>query len=342
MRSDPLFILSKSNTLEQYKKASDLGTVSYSFKTNKDVGYILRDNTDSFFSVHADESIDLLDCPDRIWFFAQGWDDDEITNIIKKGVSRFVVDNENDLDILLKHIKKNNNTIQLLLRMRLKEHTIHTGKHFVFGMYSKDIIRLIPKLKSNPLISKLGIHFHRKTQNISEWSLKYELEGTLPKDILTQLDIVNIGGGMPSRYKNFRKEVQDRIFRKINEIKDWLKTLKIKMIIEPGRFISAPAMDLETEIVNIYDRNIIVNCSVYSGVMDTFVSHIRLLVKGEKEKGGSFTIKGKTPDSVDILRYDVRLDSPKVGDTIVFLNAGAYTFSTDFCGLKPVKVKIID
>ena len=112
------------------------------------------------------------------------------------------------------------------------------------------------------------------------------------------------------------------------------------MIIEPGRFLAGPAMKLECYIKNIYNGNIIVDCSVYNSAMDTFVAHVRMQVEGELEKGDAYTIKGSTPDSMDILRYRVYLKNPKIGDKITFLNAGAYTFSTDFCGLEKIEVVI--
>ena len=65
--------------------------------------------------------------------------------------------------------------------------------------------------------------------------------------------------------------------------------------------------------------------------MDTFVAHIRLLVEGEQENGYAYIIKGITPDSLDIFRYNVYLkEKPKVGDKIVFLNAGAYNYSSNY------------
>ena len=77
--------------------------------------------------------------------------------------------------------------------------------------------------------------------------------------------------------------------------------------------------------------------------MDTFVAHIRLKVKGElEEKGEAFTIKGCTPDSMDIFRYRVYLNRPNIGDKLVFINAGAYTYTTDFCNLPKLKVIIQD
>jgi len=340
MKSKARFILSKSKVIEQYDKLEKISDkISYSYKTNKEVGKILQETTDCMFSVHS-LSVNEIKDKARIWYFAQAWNKKDIKELKQAGVKSFVVDNEKDLDFLLKFIEENEFKINLLLRMRLKEHTIHTGKHFVYGMYSRKINELLPLLRENKLISKLGIHFHRKTQNISEWSLKQELEDSITE--WDKIDLVNIGGGLPAEYKNFRPEVINSIFDKITELKTWLNSQDIKMIIEPGRFIAAPCIKLETTIINIYDNNIIVDCSIFNSALDTWIANIRLLVENEKEKGEAYTIKGITPDSADILRYRVYLEKPRVGDKLVFLNAGAYNFSTDFCNLSRIPTLIVD
>jgi ornithine decarboxylase len=134
------------------------------------------------------------------------------------------------------------------------------------------------------------------------------------------------------------------IFDKIIDMKIWLNSKNIKMIIEPGRFIAALPIKLESEIINVYNDNIIINCSVYNSANDTFVANIRLLVEGElpEGKGEPYTIKGSTPCSMDIFRYRVFLKKPKVGDKIIFLNAGAYNYSSDFCNLEKLKTIIVD
>ena len=114
------------------------------------------------------------------------------------------------------------------------------------------------------------------------------------------------------------------------------------MIIEPGRYIAASSVKLETNIVNIYDNNIVVDCSIFNAAMDTWIANIRLLVENELEQGNAYTIKGCTPDSVDIIRYKVFLRDPKIGDKLVFLNAGAYNFNTNFCNLPKLETVIID
>ena len=343
MLTNAKFVLSKSKVIEQYNKIKQISDiVSYSVKTNPIVAEILEEKTKCFFTIHFISSLEHVKNKKRVWFFAQAWKDKELDILFEKDVENFVVDNENDLKILLDYTKKNNKKINLLLRMRLKENTIRTGKHYVYGLYSSQVNELIPKLRKNNNINKLGIHFHRKTQNISEWSLKYELSESIPEEIIKQIDIVNIGGGIPVSYRNYTEDLSPQIFKKIRELKDWLHNYNIKMIVEPGRFIAGPGIKLEAEIVNIYNNNIVINCSVFNSAMDTFVADIRLLVEGELKQGTPYVIKGCTPDSMDIFRYRVYLENPKVGDKIIFLNAGAYTYSTDFCNLKKLETVIVD
>ncbi len=226
MLSKARFILSKSKLMDKYKEIKKLADiVSYSYKTNSVIGKILE-NTDCMFSVHNIENLIQKDMK-RVWFFAQAGNNKELKLLFEKGVTNFVVDNKNDLNILLNYIKQHDKKINLLLRMRLKEHTIQTGKHFVYGFYSAKINQLLPELRKNPNIEQLGIHFHRKTQNVSEWSLKQELTDSIKH--WDKIDLVNIGGGIPAEYKNFRLEVMKNIFEKIFELKSWLNNKNIKL-----------------------------------------------------------------------------------------------------------------
>jgi ornithine decarboxylase len=349
MRNKARFLLSKKKLHKQYNEAKNMSDiVSYSFKTNFEIGHILEDETDSMFSIHSIESACMLKDMNRVWFIAQAWNEKELSTVFEKGINKFIIDNVMDLNKLLDYIKENNKEIELLLRIRLKEHTIHTGKYFVYGMKSNAVKELIPKLKENKLIKKIGLHFHRKTQNISEWGIKNELDSMYGEEILTQMDYINIGGGLPAVYKNFRVETMNYVIKKIQELKLWLNKMNVQMIVEPGRFIAASPIILEAKIMNIYDGNIIVNGSVWNAAMDTFVANIRLLVENEidesnrEKKGKHYTIKGNSPDSMDILRYRVKLNNPKIGDTIRFLNAGAYNFHTNFCNLPKLETVIID
>jgi len=336
----PRFLLSRKKLLEQYSIASEMADiVAYSFKTNPEVGKELERLTDCMFAVHSQDYFELINDKSRAIFFTQGLDAEDIENLLKQGVRYYVVDNENDLKTLLASIRGYH--INLFLRLKLKEHTIHTGKHFVYGMSSEQVNRLIPELRKNKSIDKLGIHFHRKTMNIGEWNLVEEINDSLG-NILEHLDFINIGGGLPVKYKNYPTDNLPAIIKNIKSLRSFLNKKNIRMIIEPGRFLAAPCIKLEAYITNIYDNNIIINCSVYNAAMDTFAANTRLEVEGEKNEGESYTIKGCTPDSLDIFRYKVFLENPKIGDKITFLNAGAYNYATEFCNLKKIRTECID
>ncbi|PIN73174.1 decarboxylase [Candidatus Woesearchaeota archaeon CG10_big_fil_rev_8_21_14_0_10_45_5] len=338
------FILSRKKALSQYKLVSSIAdAISYSFKTNPEVGKILERETDCYISMSSFSYLPFVKDKKRILFFPQAWNSTEIKKLFALGIDKFVTDNQRDLDELVSFLGKSGKKAWILLRMRMNENTIYTGKHFVFGMTADEINRNIKTLAGNASIEKLGIHFHRKTQNTSEWSIREELEDSLTEETLKSISIINIGGGLPSAYNNSKPEMKS-ILRKLRQLKNWLNGKGINVIIEPGRFIAAPAVELEARIKSVSENNIIIDCSVYNCAMDTFVMNIRLIVKGETDerKGKSYVIKGCTPDSIDIFRYNVYLKNPKAGDKIVFVNAGAYNFASDFDGLKKIPTVIVD
>ena len=337
------FLLSKSKALEQYNSISSLGIVSYSFKTNPKVGMLLENNADCMFSVHFKNELKLIKDKSRVWYLAQALNEPLIAELLDAGVNRFVVENKEDLELLVAVVQTRKVKIELLLRIMLKENTIKTEKHYVFGMESDFVNEMIPLLEKNPLIEKLGVHFHRKTQNVSEWDLVREISELISPDSLKCLDYVNIGGGLPALYKNITDAVFPSIIKKIGLFRDWLAEFGIQLIIEPGRYLSGPCVKLESEIVGVHGNTVVIDASVYNSSPDTLIVPIKLLVEGERESGVPCILKGITPCSTDIFRYRVYLkELPKVGERIVFLNAGAYNFHTEFCELDKVETVIVD
>jgi len=265
---------------------------------------------------------------------------------LKKGIENFVVDNEIDLKRILNLIGKEKKKINLSLRMKFLEHRVGTGKYFVYGMPSVKVNELILKLRNNNLLSKIGVHIHRKSQNTSEWELVDDLEDSLTKESLEIISFVNLGGGLPSVYRNSSEKIFDYIFERLSYAKKWLNEKNVDVIIEPGRFLAAPCIRLEVEVIQKYGRNLIVNTTLYNCALDTLLTGTRLRVLNERnseEEGENFLIKGNSPTRDDIFRYKVRLDSKiKVGDKIVFLNAGAYNYTTDFFGYKKLQTDILE
>jgi len=342
----PHFSISKKVVLTQLKKCFEVADiVSYSSKTNPIVTKILEKEIEHcYFSIHFENELKHVKDKSRVLFLVQGSNKEQINRLLNQGIVRYVVDNEADLDLLLDCLKDSDKKIKLMLRAKVKENTIRTEKYYVFGMSSEVINKRIPELRDNPNIESLGVHFHKKTQNIAEWNLTYEVEQMFSKETLEIISTINIGGGLPSEYANTNIKVMNGIFRRIKEFKEFANKEDISVMIEPGRFICAPAGKLHTKIIAIHENTLIVDASVYNSDLDALIVPVKLLVEGEldKNEGKPFVIKGLTPCSMDLFRYKVYLKDPKIGHELVFLNAGAYNFTTNFCDLDEIETKIIE
>ena len=85
------------------------------------------------------------------------------------------------------------------------------------------INEIIDKIKNNNFIGKLGIHIHRKSQNTSEWEIVDELKDSLNEESLNRVDIINLGGGLPSLYASSNTQVFDYISSKLKDAaKRWM------------------------------------------------------------------------------------------------------------------------
>ena len=343
------FILSKKKLVEQVKKLQDLGLkVSYSYKTNRVVGKVLQDLEeckDVDFSIHSFKEIEDIVDKKKIWFFTQAEGKQELIELLGIGIRNFVVDNEVDLERLLEVIEKEKVVINISLRMKFQEHRIGTGKYFVYGMPAKRINELIEMIKDNEFIDKLGIHLHRKSQNTSEWEIKEEIEDSLSAESLERINMINLGGGLPSIYRSSSVNVFNYIFGKIKDCVDWLKDKDIGVIIEPGRFLSAPCVRLECEVIQQYEKNLVINTTIYNCALDNVLTGTKMLVQdelNEDEEGEYYLIKGNSPTRDDIFRYKVKLSEKNVGDKIIFLNAGAYNYTTDFFGYNRLDTEIFE
>lgn len=323
------FLLYPKLALEQFKSLQHLGEIWYNLKTNPEVGVVLERDTNAKFVATGFGNLARVN-PKRAVLLVQGESKEELKIAVDSGVHGFIVDNEPDLNKLLDLT----DDTRLFIRVKMKEHSIYTGKYYVYGIDWRRAVQLAKDM------NHVGIHFHRKTQNVGEWSLVNDLKPML-KEMEGQVSEVNIGGGLPVRYHN-SKPALGAILTDIERLRDHLKEKGIKLVLEPGRYISAPAVKLETQIVNRYGHNLVVDASIYNASMDTFLFNIRLPVEGEVEQGHRYLIKGRSPDSLDIFRYKVFFGKEKkLGDHIMFLNAGAYNFHTEFSDLPRIPTVIV-
>jgi ornithine decarboxylase len=342
--NDAYFTLSKSKLLEQLKILTDLNLkVSYSYKTNHEIGDVLQETSpETDFSIHAHEEIPMIKDSSKISFFTQAESIEDLKEIIQKGIKTFVIDNEIDLQNILQAAKELEKKVNISIRMKFQEHRIGTGKYFVYGLPSSRVNCLIQELKDSPQIQELGIHIHRKSQNTSEWEIVEELQDSIEPKTLEIVSSVNLGGGLPVEYKSYSGSTLPYILKKIEKDYEFLDSHNIQTIIEPGRFLAAPPIKLHTKIIQIKENILILNTTIYNCALDTILTETKMLVEEESTKGKDYLLKGNSPTRDDIFRYKVKLENPKIGKKITFINAGSYNYTTDFFGYKKLETKITD
>ncbi|HET9143344.1 type III PLP-dependent enzyme [Actinophytocola sp.] len=170
-----------------------------------------------------------------------------------------------------------------------------------------------------------------------------------------ELEMLNIGGGYPaqyleevppvSRYGEVIKAALDRWFG---------GTDRPLIVSEPGRYLTAEAGVLRTQVVSVRrpctgcDRWIYLDAGKFGGLAETEGEAIRYrLATGHGEPANPVVLAGPTCDSVDVISRQHKYSLPlalDIGDTVDFLSAGAYTASyssVGFNGFPPLRTYCI-
>ena len=109
------FVLSRSQLIEQYNKITDIGTISYSVKTNPVVASILEQETDCMFCIHTMNELEYVKDTKRVWFLAESWTLKQIEKLYTLGIKNFAVHNKNDLNKLIEFNSIHNSNKSYLL-----------------------------------------------------------------------------------------------------------------------------------------------------------------------------------------------------------------------------------
>jgi ornithine decarboxylase len=167
------------------------------------------------------------------------------------------------------------------------------------------------------------------------------------------LELVNLGGGLPIPYRNDNDVdtawMFDAIARALDEI---FGAEMPRILMEPGRAIVATAGKILSEVVLVTDRIyggrqrwVYLDVGRYGGLAETEGEAIQYYVgyEGSDDELAPAVLAGPTCDSHDVMYEEATYDLPvglKAGDLLVFGNTGAYTTtyaSVNFNGFAPLQ-----
>ncbi len=353
----PLLILDKATVRFQYKElARSLPNVTlhYALKPlpNKDVVASLIEEGASFDLASRGE-IDLVRSlninPTKCIHTHPIKKDQEIKYSLEYGCNTFVVDNAQEAKKFIPY----KDEVKLLIRVSFPNPETPVDLSKKFGVLPKDCLELLKLTKSLGLnIHGLSFHVGSQVPNANRHvEAINECAGIIKaaKENGIELNVLDIGGGFPVDYE---KAEATNIFEFCAPIREALKQIPadIKIIAEPGRFLSAPAMINICTVVGKAERfekpwyylDDGVYCS-YSGQIFDHVIYPKFTpyVDGPKQES---VLAGPTCDSIDIIAENIELPELDLGDIVVGKMMGAYTISTatEFNFINKTDILVID
>ncbi len=281
----------------------------------------------------------------------------EIQQALASGIRTFVIDNSDEITKFLAYKGKTPEPIKLIVRYRalgseeLAE-IVQCNLSFKFGCAPHEIKGLIAEIIEAGFEFG-GLAFHVGSQCLSPDP--YLTGINIASDIITELDskgivtpLLDIGGGFPVEYLDPIPPIAE-FCKPISVALESLIPNYVRLVCEPGRYISATAV---TALVNIIGRSVRDGVTWYyvdDGVYGSFSGRIydHCSYRALTDKNSTWipsVLAGPTCDSVDVIYDSILLPPLDIGDTLVFPAMGAYcaVSASGFNSLKQAQIVVID
>jgi ornithine decarboxylase len=275
--------------------------------------------------------------------------DQDIRDALRFGVTTFVVDNPDEVKKFVRYRKR----AELLIRVSFRSPDAVCDLSKKFGCAPDAVLELM-QLARRIGVRVRGLSFHVGSQAVD--SSKYVEAIEACKNLFAEalltglpgLDILDIGGGYPVPY---HADVPA-----IDEFCAPIRTALAKMpahvriIAEPGRFLSAPAAICVSSVMGKAKRDgrwwYYLDDGVYGSYSGQIYDHAKYPVESLKQSDERFlsVLAGPTCDSIDVIDEAIMLPELEMGDLIVGRMMGAYTMAsaTDFNFFKRAKVVVMN
>lgn len=279
--------------------------------------------------------------PKKIVYASVGKRPDEIKESLRVGILCFNVESIPELERIDQIARDMGKTAQVALRIN-PDVRASTHRHITTGTaeskFGIDIRTARTLLKDHEAFAGLkmvGLHLHIGSQItearpfveaivVAGEVLKYGRKVGAP------LSSLNLGGGLGIIYQHEQPQTADAFARKITP---WIERFKVRLILEPGRFIVGNAGILATEVLYIKQtkgkRFAIVDAGMNDllrpALYDAYHEVIPLNgVRGSRNGGGNYDVVGPVCESADVLARDRKLGKLSAGTILAVMAAGAY------------------
>lgn len=292
--------------------------------------------------------------PEKIYFHGNNKSYDELKLALESGITKIIVDNFLELDMLNELCREMHKNVIILLRITpgIEAHTHHyirTGQidsKFGFPLENGQGFLAVEKVLKIKRFRFAGLHCHIGSQIFDKEPFEHTVSTMMDfirqiKDRYnTDVKVLNLGGGFGIKYIDTDKprHVEDyieAITKKVNFYSKKYNLVPPKIMLEPGRAIVGDACITLYTIGAIKDiPGIRKYVSVDGGMTDNIRPalyqakyHAMIANNCKAEKKELVSIAGKCCESGDMLIWDIELPKVSPGDYLAVFSTGAYHYS---------------
>jgi len=347
----PFYLYSYKTFIDHYKKletafATVKPLICFSVKSNSNIAVLraLGKNGAGLDIVSGGElyrsRLAGVD-PKKVVYAGVGKKSGEIVDAIKLGILLFNVESEEELDeiqLVAKELRKKVNVaVRINPDVAAKTHAhIITGKGDTkFGLDFKAARRIFDSRDDYPNLNIRGVHIHIGSQILDAEpfvdAIK-KVSGFLKKNNI-KVDYFNIGGGLGIMYSIENPQTAKSFAEKVLPM---LKAPGLKIILEPGRFISGNSGILVTKVLYTKktpnNKFVIVDSGMSDLIRPSLYTAYHKIVPVSVNYNSSDTsekvdVVGPICESGDFLGKDRFLPEMRKGDLLAVMGAGAYGFT---------------
>ncbi|MEO0453169.1 MAG: diaminopimelate decarboxylase [Verrucomicrobiota bacterium] len=360
----PLYIYSAQTLIDHYQSLSQSMSpvdhrIHYAVKANSNLAVLktLAKQGSQFDIVSAGELTRVLRAggkAEHCTFAGVGKTDAEIEFALKEGIYSFIVESESELsriDLIAKKLK-----VQAPVALRVNPN-VDAGTHAKittgtydnkFGVNYEFVRGIYERAARKPNLWLRGIHIHIGSQITKAKPFQEAVRKMLPlvQELKDQfhIEFFDIGGGIGVVYDPalesgkaswWKKQKKPPLTPQLyaDKLLPHLKKLKMTILLEPGRFLSANAGILVAQVIDVKEalskRFVIVDAAMNDLARPSMYEAYHEIIPFKKSRAQlvSTDVVGPVCESGDTFCKNRPLPPVQQGDLVALMSAGAYGFT---------------
>lgn len=347
----PVYVYSRKTLTDHFQKLDRAfraveHIICYSVKSNSNLSVlkVLAQEGSGFDIVSEGELYRTLKAgadPQKTVFAGVGKTDHEIEYALNQNILFFTVESFSELEMInavaLRLGKKAPVAIRLNPDVDPKTHRYtSTGKaENKFGLDIESALDAYRKALTLRGVQANAIHMHIGSQIIDTQPYQQAVKKIIPviqklRDMKVPLEILDIGGGLGIVYNEETPSTAEAFAKAVLPL---IQNLKLKILIEPGRFIAGNAGVLLTKVLylkaNLVKNFIIVDAGMNDLIRPSLYEAYHGILPVLNRRIGNIVsdVVGPICESGDFFAKDRKLPSVESGDILSIMSSGAYGFS---------------